>query len=71
MPNYERWRRLVNDYFADPANAKRSVPDGMAAAGKIMQEEMLKANAELQKQLTPVPNASTPAATAAPTTVPH
>ncbi|MBI3767338.1 MAG: hypothetical protein HY271_02465 [Deltaproteobacteria bacterium] len=39
--DFERWRSLVNDYFADPANAKRSVPDGMAAAGKIIQHEVM------------------------------
>ena len=41
--DYERWRSLVNDYFADPANANRSLPDGMAAAGKVLTDETMKA----------------------------
>src|SRR5690242_18589402 len=39
--DFERWRRLVNDYFADPKNAKRAVPDAMYAAGKIITNEMI------------------------------
>lgn len=42
-PDYERWRKLMNDYFADPANAKRPIADGMWAAGKIFQDEMFRA----------------------------
>ncbi len=49
-PNYERWRAMMNDYFADPANADRSLPDGMGAAGKIVQDEILKAYKERSKQ---------------------
>src|SRR5437868_13124775 len=34
--DFEYWRKLVNEYFADPKNANRSVPDAMYAAGKIV-----------------------------------
>lgn len=63
-PNYERWRALVNEFYADPANAKRAVPDGMAAAGKTIQEELM---ADLMKRRqrakaspSPAPAASAP-----------
>ncbi len=42
-PDYERWRKLMNEYFADPKNANRPLADGMGAAGKIFQDETLKA----------------------------
>lgn len=66
MPKYELWRSRVNDFFADPANAKRSVPDAMAAAGKIFQDEFLKAWAEHKKKATPAPGAATPEPAAPP-----
>lgn len=56
-PNFERWRTLVNEYFADPANAKRSIPDAMGAAGKQIAEEMMekyKKRIEARRR-TPVP----------------
>jgi hypothetical protein len=40
--NHARWRAMVNEFYADPANEKRSVPDAMAAAGKRVFEEMMK-----------------------------
>lgn len=40
---YERWRQGVNEYFADPANAKRSVPDAMKWIGDQIQKEKLEA----------------------------
>jgi len=39
--DFERWRQLVNDYFADPKHANRAVPDAMYAAGKIITDEMI------------------------------
>jgi hypothetical protein len=57
-PNYERWRAMVNDYFADPANAERPVPDGMAAAGKILQAEMVKEYQERAERLKSAPSPS-------------
>ncbi len=36
---HERWRALVNEFYADPANAKRPLPDAMQAVGiKIFEE---------------------------------
>src|SRR5262245_35236819 len=31
--DYDRWLREIDAYFADPANARRTVPDAMAAVG--------------------------------------
>lgn len=59
-PDYERWRKLMNEYFADPKNANRPIADGMAAAGKIQQEETLKALE--QRRLSPSPAPSGAAA---------
>ncbi len=73
MPNFERWRGLVNDFYADPKNAKRPVPDAMAAAGKIVQDEVMKAyteRVERAKKATPAPSATVPDA-ADPTTIPR
>jgi len=42
-PQYERWRQAVNEYFADPANAMRSVPDAMKWFGDQVQKEQLQA----------------------------
>jgi hypothetical protein len=66
--DFERWRSLVNEYFADPANAKRSVPDGMAAAGKIIQREVMETYRKHEEALTaPSPTVSSaPAAAPAP-----
>ena len=64
-PDYERWRKLMNDYFADPANAKRPIADGMAAAGKILQDEMFKALKDrddaAKSRPSPVPPGDAPA----------
>jgi hypothetical protein len=38
--DFNRWRALVNEYFADPKNANRAVPDAMYAVGKIMSAEI-------------------------------
>src|SRR5258706_11530048 len=32
--DFEYWRKLVNEYFADPKDANPSVPDAMFAAGE-------------------------------------
>ena len=42
-PQYERWRQGVNEYFADPANANRSLPDAMKWFGDQVQKEQLEA----------------------------
>jgi hypothetical protein len=55
--DFERWRKLVNEYFADPKNANRAVPDAMLAAGKIVSEEMKKEYRE-RMMASPVPSAS-------------
>jgi len=64
-PDYERWRKLMNDYFADPANANRPIADGMAAAGKIFQDEMFKALKDRADRLRsaprPAPSGDAPA----------
>ncbi|HEY2388137.1 MAG TPA: hypothetical protein VGK30_14335 [Candidatus Binatia bacterium] len=56
-PDYELWRKRVNDFFADPANAKKPIANGMAAAGKIFQDETLKALKDMREQdkLSPSP----------------
>jgi hypothetical protein len=69
-PNYERWRGLVNDYFADPANAKRSVPDAMAAVGKEEQKRVMEEyKARRRAAMSPSPGSS-PATTPVPTGTP-
>ena len=40
-PNFERWRKMVDEFYDDPANANRPVPDAMAVVGKKLQDEML------------------------------
>jgi hypothetical protein len=67
-PDFERWRALVNDFYADPANAKRPLPDAMAAAGKILEREALQAYRERRKaaEASPGAAASGPAATPTP-----
>lgn len=61
-PNYEHWRALVNEFYADPANAKRPLPDAMSAAGKTIQDEILADLAERRKRArsapSPVPTSS-------------
>ncbi len=69
-PQYERWRALVNDFFADPANAKRSVPDGMEAAANVFRAEFGKAFNERLRATQPRPTPGAPGA-AAPTTTPR
>jgi hypothetical protein len=71
-PRYDYWRQLVNEYFENPANAHRSVPDAMRAVGTRIQEEEIKHWQDqrwkkLQKQLDaqPSPGAQVPAPGAA------
>ena len=60
-PNFERWRDLVNAYYADPANAKRSIPDAMSAAGKQIGEEMMQAyRKRLEARRSPAPSPAPP-----------
>jgi len=65
-PKYERWRALVNDFYADPANARRSVPAAMAAAGKVIQDEFMKDYAARSAPQSPQPTPGSKAAPAAP-----
>jgi len=55
--NYERWRNMVNEFYADPAHANAQLPDAMGAVGKKLQEEMLQAGRERTTQR-PLPGAS-------------
>ncbi len=41
--NFELWRSRVNDYFADPENEKRTIPDAMGSIGSKLTMERLKA----------------------------
>jgi hypothetical protein len=50
--NYERWRDLVNAYFEDPAHAKKSVPDAIAAIADNLREEKMKAYSARPRLLT-------------------
>jgi len=64
--DFEYWRKLVNEYFADPKNANRSVPDAMFAAGKIVTQDLTRSLRERQQQSpSPSPAASSPAASPA------
>jgi hypothetical protein len=55
--DFERWRGLVNEYFADPKNANRAVPDAMFAAGQVITEEIKKT---MREQMNASPSPSTP-----------
>jgi hypothetical protein len=69
-PNYERWRRMVNDYNEEPANAKRPLPDAFAAVGKAEQQRMMEDYMRRQKEPTASPDTSpgsSPTADPAPT----
>ena len=60
-PDYLRWRAMVNDYYANPANAKRSVPEAMATAGKQIQEEILRAyRKRMESRAAPLASPSPP-----------
>jgi len=48
--DHERWRAMVNEFYADPANANRPVPDAMAEAGKKIREEVIKAWEEQRRR---------------------
>ncbi|SRR6266404_5719311 len=64
--DFEYWRKLVNEYFADPKNANRSVPDAMFAAGKIVSQNITRSLQERQQQSpSPSPAASSPPASPA------
>ncbi len=68
--SYERWRQLVNDYFADPANAKRSLPDGMAAAAKVLRAEWAQRYEEQKKKSRSAASPAAPGSPGATTTPP-
>src|SRR6267142_131832 len=53
--DFEYWRKLVNEYFADPKNANRSVPDAMYAAGQIVSENIRRS---LRERMLPSPSPS-------------
>ena len=55
---FDRYLREVNAYFADPANAKRSVPDAMAFVGLKIRNEWLQDWARKTQQAKPSPSAS-------------
>ena len=58
-PDFEFWRTKVNDYFADPKNANRELPDAMKAVGDQISLERLKRYGERnQRSPAPVPSPS-------------
>ena len=58
VKNYDRWVREVNQYFEDPAHAKRTVPDAMEAIGKKIRAEWMQEWAARSKRARPSPNPS-------------
>jgi hypothetical protein len=46
---YEEWRRKVNEFYEDPANADRSIPDAMLVIGKQVQDRIMKAYKERRR----------------------
>jgi hypothetical protein len=56
--DFSRWVKGVNEYFQDPANANRAVPDAMAFVGGKIREEWLRNYAERSRQAGPSPSAS-------------
>jgi hypothetical protein len=62
-PQYARWRDMVNEFYADPANASRPIPDAMAVVGAKIREEVFEKWRLRREQ--PVPSPS-PHASAAP-----
>ena len=63
-PDYDRWLREVNEFFADPKNENRPVPDAMLVVGERIQAEIMEA---YQKRRRERFAARTPAATSSPT----
>src|SRR5262249_55724334 len=59
--DYDRWLALVNEYFVDPKNADRSVPDAMFAAGQVITAEKVQ-NLHNRPQSPPTPPAPSPPA---------
>jgi hypothetical protein len=58
-PDYARWRDEVNEYFRDPANAKRSIPDAMGAIGARISREQLDRIIDRERgRATPAPSPS-------------
>lgn len=55
--NFGRWVRAVNDFYADPANENRSVPDAMYQVGSTIRTQMLR-DWGLKRQGRPVPSPS-------------
>ena len=66
QPAYERWRDMVNAFYADPANANRAVPDAMAAAGAQIQGEILESVRKRRARPAASPNPDGQAATESP-----
>jgi hypothetical protein len=66
MADFERWRTLVNEYFADPKNANRVVPDAMAEAGKVISAEAIQRLRERNAQAAISPSPSPSSASGAP-----
>jgi hypothetical protein len=56
--NFDRWRGEVDAYFADPANANRTVPDAMYAVGSKIRTEWLQDWARKTQQGRPSPSPS-------------
>jgi hypothetical protein len=61
--DYERWTAMVNEFYEDPANAERPIPDAMLVVGRKFQEEIMKAYRE-RLMSSPVPTPAEPEAAA-------
>ena len=53
--NYDKWVRDVNEFYANPANEKRSVPDAIYEVGSTIRDKMLR-EWGLQRMQRPVPS---------------
>jgi hypothetical protein len=56
--NFDRWVKGVNEYFEDPAHAKKSVPDAMAFVGNQLRTQWLEEWALKLKKSRPTPQPS-------------
>ena len=64
---YEMWRERINEFYADPANAKKQLPDAMGAVGAKLAQEILERNTRLPAEQTPR-GARSPAESSSPAT---
>ncbi len=55
--DYRRWVRAVNEFYSNPANETRSVPDAIYSVGSAVRAQMLR-EWGLKRQGRPVPSPS-------------